>query len=554
MIRHGVLSLLMVGAALFPFHARGQRLHSPWDWARIVSTDAPYNCPAPPAFSRTLNLEGYYSDRKYSVIDQKKLTEYQANSEGPTHLSQYAGLAADAWLSKGSRAAAECVYSLLTVAAKADAWDDKMPQNNGVYAQNWLLSGTGLAYLKVRGSGAGTAEQDAEIQQWFGRLAARVREYFDSGRQRPGSDAWNNHMYWAGLSVAAEGIAKNDSDAFLWGLATYEMGIHAIQPDGSLDAEMGRGRMALHYQLYALEALVMLAELGEDNGIDLYAERDGAIHRLVAFDVAAMKDPSLIKKRTGEQQTIPLPFSGLDIGWAVPYVQRFPNVDLTGWIAKAATVRSSSWGGAPPNAVFSVATGKDGKATYDVDLKRRIEADLAGEFEAGLGQSLFLGDWCVEGFADKHGTIVNGGDVLVLRNEQGSTSTGEPRGPLLLIAGEWNAAGALTPDRSQIDWTNGTYWARCPSVAVRQPVNLQGEWFAQNGECSIQQHGDRLQMGDTKDCAATGLLDESGHLTLDFHGIKFEGTVTADGDHINWQDMSYWTRAKVYGIAEKRKK
>lgn len=547
-------SVVFFWGVLVAIPASGERLRSPWDSTKTVPTDAPYNCPAPPAFGRTLNLEGYYSDKKYSIIDEKKLAAFREGSEAPTHLGQYAGLAADAWLSKGSRAAATCVYSLLTAAAKAEAWDDKMPQNNGVYLQNWLLSGTALAYLKVRGSGVGTAEQDAQIQQWFRLLAARVREYFDSGRKRPGSDAWNNHMYWAGLSVAAAGIANNDQDSFLWGLTAYEMGVHAIQPDGSLDAEMGRGRMALHYQLYALEALVILAELGETNGIDLFAEREGAIHRLVKFNVAAMNDPSLIAKRTGEEQKVTLPFSGLDIGWAVPYVQRFPNADLSAMIAKASTVRFWQWGGAPPNAERPVPAGKDGEVPYSVDLKHKIEAALAGEFPAGLAQSHFLGDWCVEGRTDLHGAIADGGDVLALRNEQGATSTGELRGPFLLLAPLWNTAGALTPDRSQIDWSNGTYWARCPSTPLHQRVNLNGRWIAQVGGCFIRQQGDRLQLGDTKDCLATGRVDEKGHLTLDVYGTQFEGTVTADGNHINWQDMSYWTRADVYGLREKQKK
>lgn len=547
------LTMLFCGISVV-IPASGERLRSPWDSTKTVATDAPCNCPAPPEFSRTLNLEGYFSDKKYSVIDEKKLAAFQTGSEAPTHLGQYAGLAADAWLSKGSRAAATCVYSLLLAAAKADAWDDKMPQNSGVYLQNWLLSGTALAYLKVRDSGVGTAEQDAQIQQWFRLLAARVREYFDDGRKRPGSDAWNNHMYWAGLSVAAEGIANNDQDSFLWGLSAYEMGVHAIQPDGSLDAEMARGRMALHYQLYALEPLIMLAEVGEANGIDLYAEREGAIHRLVKFDVAAMKDPSLIAKRTGEEPNITLPFSGQDIGWAVPYTQRFPNADLSAMIAKASTVRFWQWGGAPPNAERSVAVVKDGEATYSVDLKNKIETVLAGEFPAGLAQSYFLGDWCMEGRTDLHGTIADGGDFLTLRNEQGAASTGELRGPFLLLAPLWNTAGALTPDRGQIDWSNGSYWARCPSTPLRQPVNLNGTWIAQVGSCSIRQQGNQLQLGDTKDCLATGRVDEKGHLTLEVLDTQFQGTVTADGNHINWQDTTYWTRAEVYGLGEKQKR
>lgn len=506
-------------------------------------------------FSRTLNLETAYVDPKYSIIDQKKKAVFDKDSDGPTHLGQFAALAADAWLSKGSRAAATCVYSLLSAAAKADAWDEKMPKNNSVYMQNWLLSGTALAYLKVRNSGAGTAEQDAWIEHWFRLLAVRVREYFDSGRKQPGSDAWNNHMYWAGLSVAAEGVATGDADSFLWGMAAYEMGVHAIEPDGSLEAEMGRGRMALHYQLYALGPLIMLAELGESNGLDLYADDDFAIRRLVQFDVAAMKDPALIAKRTGEEQKITSPYAGLEIGWAVPYTQRFPSADLARLLEQANWTSFWQWGGAPPDAPHAAEPEENRGPGYDVNLTRKIEAALAAEFPAGLGQSYFLGEWCVEGKTDANGSIADGGDVLILRNEHGSTSSGEPRGPFLLVAPAWSSvSGALTHDRSQIDWSNGSYWARCPTSAVHRPVNLDGEWVAQAGSCSIRQQGDRIEMGDTKDCKATGREDEHGHLTLDLYGMKFEGMVTADGNHINWDDGSHWTRASVYGLEKKPEK
>jgi hypothetical protein len=86
---------------------------------------------------------------------------------------------------------------------------------------------------------------------------------------------------------------------------------------------------------------------------------------------------------------------------------------------------------------------------------------------------------------------------------------------------------------------------------MHQSIDLNGQWFAQVGSCSIQQQGDRLQLGDTKDCLTTGHVDENGHLRLDFSGIKFEGFLTADGNHINWQDGSYWTRAEVYGLGKK---
>jgi poly(beta-D-mannuronate) lyase len=329
--------------------AQAQKLKSPWDGLHRSLSDSPYACPAAPMFGNTLDIDGYYTDKQYSVIDPKKLEAFNAASEGPTHLGQYASRAADAYLATGSRAAAACVYSLLDAAAKADAWDGKMPNLVGVYMQNWMLSGTAIAYLKARDSGAGSAEQDREIQKWFAVAARRVREYFDVQRTRPGSDAFNNHMYWAGLAVAAEGVADDDRDAFRWGLETYRMGVDAIQPNGTLTAEMNRGQRALHYHLYALGPLIILAEFGEANGMDLYAADGGAIQRLVKFCTAGLVDPSMVEKRTGAKQVVSLPYSGLDIGWAVPYVKRFSDAQLSALLAKAQWTGFWQWGGLPPD-------------------------------------------------------------------------------------------------------------------------------------------------------------------------------------------------------------
>ena len=93
----------------------------------------------------------------------------------------------------------------------------------------------------------------------------------------------------------------------------------------------------------------MLAELGEANGLHSYADEVGAIHRLVRFCVASLKDPAVIEKRTGVAQVVSHPWAGLDIGWGVPYVRRFPNAELSALVAKAAWTRFWQWGGAPPD-------------------------------------------------------------------------------------------------------------------------------------------------------------------------------------------------------------
>jgi len=328
--------------------AQGDKLRSPWDDRKIALTAVPYECPAAPPFAKTQEIGSYYIDNHASVIDPQKFAAFQKASEASGHLSQYATLAADAYLDKGSRAAALCVFSLLDAAAKADAWDGKMPGFQGVYLQNWLLSAVGIAYLKVRPSGLGTAAQQTDIEKWLGLLSLRVREFFDAELARIGADHENNHLYWAGLAVAVEAIADDDQDAGGWALTAFHTGLDNIQPDGSLKAEMDRGQMALHYHLYALAPLIMLAELGEANGIDLYAEENGALRRLVKFCVDGMEDPAILEKRTGVAQVVTLPYAGGDIGWAVTYVRRFPNAKLSALIAKAPWVRYTTWGGAPP--------------------------------------------------------------------------------------------------------------------------------------------------------------------------------------------------------------
>jgi len=344
------ISVLTLATATALAGAQDGPLRSPWDGRKVALTDAAYVCPAPPAFQKTLAIGTYYVDGKASVIDPKQKAEYDKASQAYTDLTRAAALAADAYLDKGSRAAALCVYSMLDAAAKADAWDGKMENFSGVYVQNWLLSGVGIAYLKVRPSGLSTAAQDADIQKWFKLLAGRVREFFDEEVPRLGGPQnENNHIYWAGLAVAAEAIADNDRDAGQWALYTYRMGLANIQPDGSLKAEMNRGQRALHYHLYALAPMILLAELGEANDIDLYAEDNGAIHRLVKFCEAGLKDPTILEKRTGVSQLVELPYSGSDIGWAVPYVKRFPNANLSALIARAPWVRYTTWGGAPPD-------------------------------------------------------------------------------------------------------------------------------------------------------------------------------------------------------------
>jgi poly(beta-D-mannuronate) lyase len=543
---------------LFVTAVRADKLRSPWDEEKVAVTDVPYKCPGPPEFAKTLNVEGYYTDSHYSVIDPAKKAAYEKADEGLVHLGQYAGLAADAYLEKGSKAAAACVYSLLESAAKADAWAGDMPHGQGVYDQNWMLSGTAIPYLKVRDSGAGTPAQDAEIQKWLKHVATQVRDYFDEKRQRPGSDAWNNHMYWAGLAIAAQGIAGNDKGAFEWGMDAYHQGVEAIEPDGSLTAEMNRKAMALHYQLYALGPLIMLAELGEVNGLTMYEQNHGAIHSLVKFDTAALEDPSVIAKAVGVEQNVKFPLSGQEIGWAVPYVKRFPDAQLSAMIAKAPWVSFWQWGGEPPDLQAPAPPRTPGRAAFEAGLRNRMQADVAAKSSSDNAQAAaFLGAWCGQGIPSVRASITNSGSYLTLTNENGAASTGRTVGKDGIVAPGWDSVtGRLSPNHSQIDWSNGSFWERCELTQGgkdSRPLNLTGTWYGDadlTQPCIIRQHGNAVHIACGKYGNASGQLDKQGHLSTDWSGRPIAGLVTPDHNHIDWDNQTYWTRSTVYAAAK----
>jgi poly(beta-D-mannuronate) lyase len=327
---------------------QSQKLRSPWDGKKIKLTNAGHICPDPPAFSETLSVDGYYLDKNHSIVDPSWTDASSKDTQRVIEFGQAVSSAADSYITKGSPAGPACVYTLLTAAAKAKAWTGTMPFPPGVYVQHWVLSGAAMAYLKVRNSRIGKPEDDKLIQEWFRALAIKAREYLEAHRTDPASQGLSNHTYWTGLALAAEGIANDDRSAFDWGMDAYRTGVREIQPDGTLPFGMSLGASALEYHLYAAGPLVMLAELGEANKIDLYAESDGALQKLVKRATDGVMTPQFFEQKTGIKQTMPIQISANEIGWAVPYVQRFPNGTISAQIQQARTVRLWQWGGLPP--------------------------------------------------------------------------------------------------------------------------------------------------------------------------------------------------------------
>lgn len=331
-----------------PIHAEGT-LRSPWDGHSVQLTGVAYACPAVVHLSPDLTTDRFYSDNKSSIIDPEKWKAYVATSGPYKALGDRIVTAADAYQTTGSRAAVECALDHMEAAAKDGVFAGKMSSNQAYYVQGWVIGAVAIAYLKIRDSGLISADQSKIILTWIDKVVSQSQGYYEEHRKNSAGDAQNNHLYWAGVEVAAAGIAANNRKLFDWGMETYRVGISQIKPDGSLPQEMRRGQRALHYHLYALAPLIYLAEFGEENGLHSYADSDYAIKKLANLCIAGLGDNSFFVKATGIAQDTPNGSPAAEqISWAKIYLGRFPNPQLAKLLDEAKSMSYMYLGGLPP--------------------------------------------------------------------------------------------------------------------------------------------------------------------------------------------------------------
>lgn len=329
-------------------HSHAAPLRSPWSAHHVAQTSASYVCAPIPRLPVDLVTNGFYADNDptHSIIDPVKMKAYSESSGPVKHEGDVVVAAADGFRKSGSAEAARCVIAHLDALATQKALTGKMSSSQAYFVQGWVSGAWAIAYLKVDGGNRTTAEQRARILPWLQALGEMTIAYYDK-RESQSSGA-QNHFYWAAVQLAATGIVVNNSHDFDWAMHRAKAGIDAIASDGTLVEEMRRGKRALHYHLYAASPLVMLAEFGMPNGVDLYAENHAALKQLVIVSTHGLVDASLFAQRAGIAQERPDPPTAEAIGWAEPYNRRFPDPVITKLLQEAPDHSYMYLGGLPP--------------------------------------------------------------------------------------------------------------------------------------------------------------------------------------------------------------
>jgi poly(beta-D-mannuronate) lyase len=251
-----------------------------------------------------LQSKSYYTDGASSHVDAERYAEEQAAAKPLNDLLRLVERSADEYR-RGKAGAAACALAALDAWAQADALLGDF-STQGAYQRKWTLAGAALAYLSFRDAPGLSSAAKARVARWMGEVGRAVRPYYERPPTSAHSDKRNNHAYWAGLAVAAAGLADGDRDMVAWGVSRLRLGLADVTAEGALPAELARKRMALHYHLFSLPPLAALARIGEVNGMGLSAEERAALDRLARFTYAATQDPTRIASLAGEAQDDPM--------------------------------------------------------------------------------------------------------------------------------------------------------------------------------------------------------------------------------------------------------
>jgi poly(beta-D-mannuronate) lyase len=223
------------------------------------------------------------------------------------------------WVATGNQAEAQCALAQLDAWAQAKALTNYDPKaySQSWYQAEWSLSSAGVTASVLRQDTALNAAQQEHVANWLRTAAHQLISY-----EKPG-ELGNNHHYWRALAAISIGVVSNDNDLFRFGVSTFKQAVGQEDNNGAFPLEMARHENAIHYQSFALQPLVMIAEFAERQNIDLYAytENGRTIRHAVTFLGQAIADPGVVKQYTADEQKAN--FSPGDIAELEFYFARF---------------------------------------------------------------------------------------------------------------------------------------------------------------------------------------------------------------------------------------
>ncbi len=194
------------------------------------------------------------------------------------------------------------------VSELTDGGPDKI-NTNALFSARRMLMGLLPAWAILRRTNPPNEATAQLIEGWLaqrvadsdvasGPIATRSQETALSNR--------NYHRLMREAVAMAHGALTGDAASFRRGPRALAGALREMRTDGSLPLETARGPRALWHQRIAVSTLVMIAEMGKAQGLDLYAmEVDGKrLKRAIDFLLQSITEPEALSPYAPERQDL----------------------------------------------------------------------------------------------------------------------------------------------------------------------------------------------------------------------------------------------------------
>lgn len=240
------------------------------------------------------------------------------------------------YLATGNRDEAQCAQDQIDRWAIANTLMDYDAEQN---AQSWFQVEWTLSSIATSESVLLNDEKlDPDVTSrdvaWMNRVAHHMIGFPSEVRHH------NNHHYWRGLAAIATGVVSSDPQLFDFGVQAFKDAVNEIDQRGAFPKEMARSERSIHYQSFALQPLIPIAEFAERQKVPLYGYKSATGHTIadaVNFLGEAVANPALVKAYTPDAQLVdsdaPDFFASLEF-----YAHRFPHRTLPAAIQKGLSV------------------------------------------------------------------------------------------------------------------------------------------------------------------------------------------------------------------------
>lgn len=298
---------------------------------------------APPVLDLAFASRYAAGDATRSEIDPKRAAEAEAALEPLDAFVSDMTARTDKALENSDSDAAACVLTELAHWARADALSDLGTQTVELTIGSRLAA---LALVAGQVGPSGQSEDFGVVSEWLKRRMDAQMTFWETA---PKGAAQGNLRAWAALAGASVALVTGDPVMRGWAAWSVTYVACTANADGSLPQEMGRGELALHYQVHAVGPLTVTAALLEQQGVSVTSKCNRALDRIVDFTVNDLASGGAQSAAlSGVPQTLDKGLEGLkdfQLAWAEAWLRLRRNDSLLAVVTPRRPLKYSKLGG-----------------------------------------------------------------------------------------------------------------------------------------------------------------------------------------------------------------